>query len=473
MSGIGLYALAQQQRTQAERIGLELARALATAVDGELRSSIAALQALATSVALERDDLPAFRERARRILESQPNWAAVFLADPSGRRLLDTRFRHRIDLPIIERESFDRVLRTRAPAVGNLARSPDGALLFAVRVPVTQGGELRYVLTALVKPELILQVVTRQRMPPDWIISIFDAKGLRVARSRAHEQNLGGRASPTLQAMMVPGAEEGVGQTRDLEGGRNYASFSRLKESGWTVAPGIPAAFVEGAGIPIAGDLRKRYPALDRPRGDRGDRRRPQHQPADRRPARLGAGARPARGADRAGDLDPGDSRRGGRAGGRGRRARQRGGAARGAVASGTASAGDGRGGQSGEGRVPRGAVARAADASQRGLRLGAGAAGRSGPRRGGRAGARHDRPERRRAGAAHRRPARCLPGRLGQDASGRPAGRSEGGHRGGPRRSPAGGGGQGDSPRRPCSIPARGRSLETRPVSSRWCGTW
>jgi hypothetical protein len=49
MSGIGLYALAQQQRIQAERIGLELARALATAVDAELRSSMSVVQALATS----------------------------------------------------------------------------------------------------------------------------------------------------------------------------------------------------------------------------------------------------------------------------------------------------------------------------------------------------------------------------------------------------------------------------------------
>jgi len=49
MSGIGLYALAQQQRIQAERIGLELARALATAVDAELRSSMSVVQSLATS----------------------------------------------------------------------------------------------------------------------------------------------------------------------------------------------------------------------------------------------------------------------------------------------------------------------------------------------------------------------------------------------------------------------------------------
>ncbi len=247
MSGIGLYALAQQQRAQSERIAIELARALATAVDGELRGAMSVVQSLATVVALEQDDLPGFRDRAARVLATQPHWVAVFLADPAGRRLVDTRFPPGTKLPpIIERESFDRVVRTRAPAVGNLGRSPAGLLLFPVRAPFLRNGELRYVVTALVKPEVIRQVVQRQRVPSDWIISIFDANGLRVARSRAHEENLGGRASVTLQAIMARGGDEGVGQTLDLEGGRNYASFSRLKESGWAVAPGIPASFVEG-----------------------------------------------------------------------------------------------------------------------------------------------------------------------------------------------------------------------------------
>ena len=247
MSGIGLYALAQQQRVQAERIGLELARALATAVDAELRNSISVVQSLATSLALDRNDLSGFQERAQRVLETQPNWAAVFLADPSGQRLVDTRFRHGAVLPpLLEKESFERVVRTRAPTVGNLAKNAQGVLLFPVRAPVIRNGELSYVLTALVKPEAILEVIKRQRLPEDWIISIFDANGLRVARSRAHNENLGGRASVSLQAIMASGAEEGVGQTIDLEGNRNYASFSRLKGSGWSAVPGIPAAFVEG-----------------------------------------------------------------------------------------------------------------------------------------------------------------------------------------------------------------------------------
>src|SRR6266498_1511039 len=249
MSGIGLYVLAQQQRTQAERIGLELARALATAVDAEQRSAISVLQSLATAVTLDRHDLPGFQERSQRIVETQLNWAAVSLADLSGKRLVDSRFPYGSELPPIpERESFDRVLRTHAPAVGNLATDTRGILFFPVRVPVVRDGELRYVLTALVKPEAILEVIKRQRTPDDWVISIFDANGLRVARSRAHKENLGGRASASLQAIMASGGQEGVGQTYDLEGGRNYASFSRLQDSGWAVAPGIPASFVEGGG---------------------------------------------------------------------------------------------------------------------------------------------------------------------------------------------------------------------------------
>jgi signal transduction histidine kinase/ActR/RegA family two-component response regulator len=248
MAGFGLYALVQQQRRQLQRVGLELARALATAVDAELRSTVAVLDSLATSPTLDRDDLPAFHVRAERVLTTQVNWAAVMLASPSGKRLVDTRFKRGVDLPpIAERETIDAVVRSRGPAVGNLARGAGGDLLFAVRTLVIRNGDVHYVLSAIVKPEAILEVIRRQRVPNDWVISIFDAKGLRVARSRAHRDNLGGRAAISLQALMATGGEEGVGQTFALEGDRIYTAYSRLRDSGWVAAPGIPASLVEGA----------------------------------------------------------------------------------------------------------------------------------------------------------------------------------------------------------------------------------
>ena len=248
VAGVGLHALARQQRAQVERVGLELARALATAVDAELHRSVAVLEALATTLALDRNDLSGFQERAQRVVDTQPNWAAVMLADPSGTRVVDTRFRHGTVLPpLAEPPSFEKILRTRVPTVGNLAPGPGGDLLFPVRTAVVRNGQLRYVLSAIVKPDAILEVIKRQRPPSDWVISVFDANGRRVARSRGQAETLGGLAAVSLQALMASGTDEGVGQTYALEGDKIYTAYSRLKESGWLVAPGIPAALVEGA----------------------------------------------------------------------------------------------------------------------------------------------------------------------------------------------------------------------------------
>ena len=248
IAGSGLYVLLHQQRAHVQAVGLEFAGALATAVDAELRRTIAVLDSLATTPALDREDLSGFQARAERVLATQPDWAAVMLADLSGRRLVDTRFRERVGLrPLADPETLERVVRTQAPMVGNLTRGQGGELLFAVRTPVIRDGRLRYVLSAIVRPEAIRAVITRQRVPSDWVISVFDAHGLRVARSRAHEENVGGRAAPSLQALMASGAQEAVGQTYALEGDRIYTAYSRLKDSGWSAAPGIPAALVEGA----------------------------------------------------------------------------------------------------------------------------------------------------------------------------------------------------------------------------------
>jgi signal transduction histidine kinase len=246
MSGIGLYALARQQRVQAERAGLELARAVASSVDAELRSAVQVLETLAITPSLDTGDLAGFRERADRILAAHPQWAAIMLADPSGMRLVDTRYPLGTPLPpIAEPASFARVVESRRPVVGDLGRSSENVLLYPVRVPVLRRGELRYVLTARVKPEEIRDVLTRQRVPGDWVISVFDSRGLRVARSRTHEENLGGLASPSLRELMASGVPEGAGVTQTLEGERIYTAYSRLERSGWSAALGVPVTLVE------------------------------------------------------------------------------------------------------------------------------------------------------------------------------------------------------------------------------------
>ena len=249
MAGIGLFVIQRQQYAQARQVGLELARSVANAVDAELQSAISVLGALAAMPILDSDDLPGFLERASRVTNSRADWAAIVLADKTGAPLVDTRVPVGDAVaPDGDRASFDRVLQTQAPAVGSLILDPQGNWFFTVRAPVMRDRQLKYVVSALVTPEAIHGVLARQQVPEDWVISVLDAHGLRVARSRTHKENLGGRLSPSVQRVVDTGrGPEGFGVAYALEGERIFAPYSRLVSSDWLVVLGMPTAGVDAA----------------------------------------------------------------------------------------------------------------------------------------------------------------------------------------------------------------------------------
>jgi signal transduction histidine kinase len=247
MAGLGLLQLARDQRTQAERGALEVTRALATAVDAELGRATAVLQGIALSPSLDVGDLRRYHALMTRTLEARPEWITITLADPSGQLLLnaDRRFGEPLGLAA-ELPSLREAARAGRPAVGILTRGPLGAHAVPVRVPVAREGKVRYVVTAAVKPDAFVEVLNRQRLPPDWVVSVFDRSGQRVARSRRHAEFLAGAPSPSLAAMMVEAnADEGTGLTQALEGDEIYTAFTRSRASGWTVAIGVPRAMVD------------------------------------------------------------------------------------------------------------------------------------------------------------------------------------------------------------------------------------
>lgn len=97
------------------------------------------------------------------------------------------------DGEVVEAASLAEVIRTRQPGIGVLAPGPRGNLAFAVRVPVVRDDTVRYVLTAIVRPEAIGAVLARQRVPEGWAVSVFDSALTRVARSRDDERFRAGR----------------------------------------------------------------------------------------------------------------------------------------------------------------------------------------------------------------------------------------------------------------------------------------
>jgi signal transduction histidine kinase/ActR/RegA family two-component response regulator len=239
--------LNKQERATFERGATEQTRALLTAVDAELRSSTATLEALATSQHFDQDDLRAFYDEASRVIKSQPSWFTIILVSPTGQQVINIGRPLGADLPTIaEQASFNSVLRTGRPAVGQLAQGLGKRYAFAVRVPVIRLGAIKYVLTAVVDPQSISQLVLAQRLPPDWIGVILDANRRFVTRTVEPETKLGQLASDDLRAM-VDRAPEGWFYGKTIEGWNVYTPYVRSPFSGWTVAIGIPAGVVEAS----------------------------------------------------------------------------------------------------------------------------------------------------------------------------------------------------------------------------------
>lgn len=239
VAGVVLAHLAGQREQDARESALAVSRAIASAVEAELSATVVILESLALSDDLAPTGLEEFHGLAGRIAAKQ-GWRAIVAADPEGRVVLNSAYGFGAASPQpVELESMQRVLATRKPVVGSVAQGPmQRGPAFAVRVPVLRGGEIAYVLTAVVPAERIQAVVAGQKLPPTSVVAVYDQHDNRVARSIEHAS---AKPSPSLQALLDRGLSEGAGPTATLEGVRSQTGYVRLPGSGWVVATGLSA----------------------------------------------------------------------------------------------------------------------------------------------------------------------------------------------------------------------------------------
>jgi signal transduction histidine kinase/ActR/RegA family two-component response regulator len=238
-AGVVLGYLAGERERDAQETALAVSRALATAVDAELRATVSVLQSIALSDELDGPRLPQFHGLAARVAARQ-GWRAIVLAAPTGHVLLRSGVQLGSENPQpVDRESMARAIAAAQPVVGPVTRSPrDGVSAFAVRVPVVRDGHLQYVLSAVIPAEHIAAVLLRQSVPATSVVAVFDQKLERVARSRG---NMVQGPSESLRRMLASPSVEGMGSTTTLEGVRSHTGYSRLTQWGWVVATGISA----------------------------------------------------------------------------------------------------------------------------------------------------------------------------------------------------------------------------------------
>lgn len=240
MAGVGLNALVSQQRLQAERASMDLTRALAVAVEAELRVTVSSLQTLASTSELNQGRTDTFEQAAEAVLRSRPEWRVILLARPDGSMVNSTNKGTWPLPPTIEMDSLQRAVQRREPVIGYLTRGPSGHWGIPVRVPIMVDGRASFILTGVLKPEALTALIQRQRVPAEWLVSIWDARALRVARSRKNDQFTGSGPSPSLGELFARGGQEGAGSTHTLEGEDVYTAFVKLSGSQWAVTVAVP-----------------------------------------------------------------------------------------------------------------------------------------------------------------------------------------------------------------------------------------
>ncbi|HEX2554902.1 MAG TPA: PAS domain S-box protein [Microvirga sp.] len=243
--GLSISSL-RQQRASLRNEALHQVGDIVNILERDLLNQIDTLRVLAKSPRLEgpEPDLAGFHRVASELAEEFPHWDAILLADTHGRPIVDTRVPVGQALGgIVDEETYRRVLATRQPVIGNVAgpgaRAADRTPRASVRVPVLRDGEVRYVLTAIMSPERLSDLVAG-RLDPEWRSFLVDGSGRIVASARRPEV-IGQAPSPQTLAARAAGSV-GVYEGVTPDGVSTVTAFRRTDKIGWSAHVSVPSS---------------------------------------------------------------------------------------------------------------------------------------------------------------------------------------------------------------------------------------
>lgn len=240
-----VYFLWDYQQNQRHQEQLGRVRALASLVEGEVQSTVARLQVLASDRLLESSSLAAFHQRLREQLRQSQDWANLVLLAPEG-QLLNASVPYGTPLPTSVNHPYQRLaFESGDPVLSDLfIARVRGTPTVGVALPVIRDGKVAYVLVA----GLMLDYLSTRLssvVPTEGVAGLFDRQQRFIARSRDPQPYIGKPPGERLLAAMKE-QHEGVLRSVTREGERTFTAFTRLAE-GWHIAVATPSAPLDWA----------------------------------------------------------------------------------------------------------------------------------------------------------------------------------------------------------------------------------
>jgi len=245
-AGLIVYS-ARLEHDLVQRGMRDTARALALALDRDIRDVETAVQTLAASRYLDDPaDLRRFYGDAQVVSSSIGGWAV--LSDPSGRQVLNTSRPFGESLPLPTASSLammQSVATERRPFVSNVFIGTVSRLpAVIIAVPVIRSDRVLYVLDFPLDPARFSQLLRDAALAHDWSAVITDRAGGVVAMIPVQE-GVVGRPATALWRERTQGPGEGLVKGAVLSDAEVYAAHTRSKESGWVVGVAAPVRIVE------------------------------------------------------------------------------------------------------------------------------------------------------------------------------------------------------------------------------------
>jgi PAS domain S-box-containing protein len=243
-----IFLVFQAYRNEQRAIAQHLtatARAIASVVDRQFGQSESLLMGLEASPDLASSGLTGFQRRAEAVMKGRPGW--IVLADQTGRTLA-TVGGGATELPRFagDRE-YETALAEGRTFVSNLFTGPGLRQHYVcVVLPVMEGLRVKYTLSHVISPAAFALALQPERFLPGSFVAILDRTGTIAARSPGGDRFTGSKATRDLIAAMTSRAE-GSRTGVTLEGERVMSVYSRAAFSGWSVAMGVPLAFLNAS----------------------------------------------------------------------------------------------------------------------------------------------------------------------------------------------------------------------------------
>ncbi|SMH47915.1 Signal transduction histidine kinase [Azospirillum lipoferum] len=197
------------------------------------------LSGIAVSQALDSADLDGFRTAAELAWKERSSVYTIILND-RDQQLLNLRLGQGRKPSTWETESLTRVWETGRPTVGDLANG-----MFAIRVPVLRGGNVRYVLSEVLSP-WILNDLLREIAAKGWLAALVDRRMTIVARSENADRYVGSSPTPDI-VQNIRAGRTGLETVVTKDGIPAYSLTMPLEDTGWHLVIGIPQSTADAS----------------------------------------------------------------------------------------------------------------------------------------------------------------------------------------------------------------------------------